>query len=31
MSYWKQYGWPDDCRPVSDDLQCGFASLVAAR
>lgn len=31
MSYWKQYGWPDDCRPVGDDLQCGFASLVAAR
>ena len=31
MGYWKQYGWPDDCRPVGDDLQCGFASLVAAR
>ncbi len=31
VDYWKQYGWPDDCRPVGDGLQCGFASLVAAR
>jgi len=31
MDYWKQYGWPDDCRPAGDGLQCGFSSLVAAR
>ncbi len=31
MDYWKQYGWPDDCRPVSEGMQCGFSSIVAAR
>lgn len=30
LDYWKQYGWPDDCRPVGDALQCGFSSLAAA-
>ena len=31
LDYWKQYGWPDDCRPVGDEVQCGFSSLTAAR
>ena len=31
LDYWKQYGWPDDCRSVGDGMQCGFSSLVAAR
>ncbi len=31
MDYWKQYGWPDDCRPMGDGMQCGFSSLVAGR
>jgi TolB-like protein/tetratricopeptide (TPR) repeat protein len=31
LEYWKQYGWPDDCRPMGDSLQCGFATLTAAR
>ena len=31
VDYWKQYGWPDDCRPVGDGLQCGFATVMAAR
>ncbi|UCC13759.1 MAG: hypothetical protein JSW21_10370 [Gammaproteobacteria bacterium] len=30
LDYWKQYGWPDDCRPVGDGVQCGFSSLAAA-
>ena len=29
LDYWKQYGWPDDCRPAADGIQCGFASLAA--
>jgi len=31
MDYWKQYGWPDDCRPVGAGMQCGFSTLVATR
>ena len=31
LDYWKQYGWPDDCRPVGDEVQCGFSSLTAER
>ncbi len=31
LDYWKQYGWPDDCKPVGDEVQCGFSSLTAAR
>ena len=30
VDYWKQYGWPDDCRPVDEAIQCGFAELRAA-
>ena len=30
-NYWKQYGWPDDCRPVGESFQCGFAGMVSAR
>ena len=30
VDYWKQYGWPDDCRPVGQAIQCGFAELRAA-
>ncbi len=31
LDYWKQYGWPDDCRPSGDSVQCGFTSLAAGR
>jgi TolB-like protein len=31
VDYWKQYGWPDDCRPVGESFQCGFTNLVSAR
>jgi TolB-like protein/tetratricopeptide (TPR) repeat protein len=31
LDYWKQYGWPDDCRPVGDTFQCGFSAIAAAR
>jgi len=31
VDYWKQYGWPDDCRPVADRFQCGFSAIAAAR
>ncbi len=27
VDYWKQYGWPDDCRPVGESIQCGFSEL----
>jgi TolB-like protein len=30
VDYWKQYGWPDDCRPAGDDVQCGLLALAAA-
>jgi hypothetical protein len=30
VDYWKQYGWPDDCRPVGEAIQCGFTELRAA-
>ena len=30
VDYWKQYGWPDDCRPAGEAIQCGFADLRAA-
>jgi tetratricopeptide (TPR) repeat protein len=30
VDYWKQYGWPDDCRPVDEAIQCGFAQMRAA-
>ena len=30
VDYWKQYGWPDDCRPVGDDVQCGLSALAAS-
>lgn len=29
VDYWKQYGWPDDCRPVGDQVQCGLTALAA--
>ena len=29
VDYWKQYGWPDDCRPVGEDIQCGLSALAA--
>ncbi|MGB5588492.1 MAG: hypothetical protein WBN78_12020 [Gammaproteobacteria bacterium] len=31
VDYWKQYGWPDDCRPAGETVQCGFTSLSAHR
>jgi len=31
LDYWKQYGWPDDCRPAGETVQCGFTSLSAHR
>jgi len=31
LDYWKQYGWPDDCRPSGATVQCGFASLADGR
>ena len=31
VDYWKQYGWPDDCRPVGESFQCGFTGMVSAR
>lgn len=31
LDYWKQYGWPDDCRPTGETVQCGFTSLSAHR
>jgi hypothetical protein len=30
VDYWKQYGWPDDCRPVGEDIQCGLSALAAS-
>jgi adenylate cyclase len=30
LSYWKQFGMPDDCRLVEARLVCGFATLAAA-
>ena len=30
VEYWKQYGWPDDCRPAGDDIQCGLTELAAS-
>jgi hypothetical protein len=30
VDYWKQYGWPDDCRPAGPDIQCGLLALAAA-
>lgn len=30
VEYWKQYGWPDDCRPVADGFRCGLTSVAAA-
>jgi len=30
VDYWKQYGWPDDCRPAGDTIQCGLMDLAAA-
>jgi TolB-like protein/Tfp pilus assembly protein PilF len=29
VDYWKQYGWPDDCRPAGDGIQCGLLALTA--
>jgi TolB-like protein len=31
VEYWKQYGWPDDCRPAGAAIQCGLLDLAAAR
>ena len=22
VSYWREYGWPDFCRPAGDDFDC---------
>ena len=30
VDYWKQYGWPDDCRPAGDSVQCGLLALAGA-
>jgi adenylate cyclase len=30
LSYWKQFGMPDDCRLVDARLACGFATVAAA-
>jgi adenylate cyclase len=30
LSYWKQFGMPDDCRLVEARLACGFATVAAA-
>jgi TolB-like protein/Flp pilus assembly protein TadD len=30
VEYWKQYGWPDDCRPLGDDIQCGLSVLATS-
>ena len=27
VDYWKQYGWPDDCGPEGDTIQCGLSEL----
>jgi adenylate cyclase len=30
LSYWKQFGMPDDCRLVEGRLACGFATVAVA-